>query len=119
MMTHIFFSGKLPRWLGFDRGPITIIGNRATPHQGQIFESAGRKTSFAPSYRMVIDLATDEVNTPLPVVRPTGGFPNGTVRIFSTGFMGNTKNSALRQKMGILNLNKDDKSHVSDYYIYQ
>jgi penicillin G amidase len=65
MMTHILFSGKLPRWLGFDRGPITIIGNRATPHQGQIFESAGRKTSFAPSFRMVIDLATDEAHTAL------------------------------------------------------
>ncbi|MCU0597817.1 MAG: penicillin acylase family protein [Desulfobacterales bacterium] len=65
MLTHIFFSGKLPRWLGFDRGPVTIIGNRATPHQGQIFESAGRKTTFAPSYRMVIDLATDEVNSVL------------------------------------------------------
>ncbi len=65
MMTHIFFSGKLPKWLGFDRGPITIIGNRATPHQGQIFESAGRKTSFAPSYRMVIDLGTDEVSSAL------------------------------------------------------
>jgi penicillin G amidase len=65
MMTHIFFSGKLPKWLGFDRGPITIIGNRATPHQGQIFESAGRKTSFAPSFRMVTDLATDEASTAL------------------------------------------------------
>lgn len=61
MMTHIFFAGRLPKLLGFDRGPITIIGNRATPHQGQIFESAGRKTSFAPSYRMVIDLSTDDL----------------------------------------------------------
>ncbi len=65
MMTHMFFSGKLPKWLGFDRGPITLMGNRATPHQGQIFESAGRKTSFAPSYRMVIDLATDEIHSAL------------------------------------------------------
>ena len=65
MMTHILFSGRLPKWLGFDRGPITIIGNRATPHQGQIFESAGRKTSFAPSYRMVTDLSTDDIHTSL------------------------------------------------------
>jgi len=49
VMKNILFNGKLPRFLGFDRGPITIIGSLATPHQGQIFESAGRQTSFAPS----------------------------------------------------------------------
>ncbi|MFH1514199.1 MAG: penicillin acylase family protein, partial [bacterium] len=63
MLTNIFFGGKLPRFLGFDRGPITIIGSLATPHQGQIFESAGRQTSFAPSYRMITDLSKDEVYT--------------------------------------------------------
>ncbi|MFO7558435.1 MAG: penicillin acylase family protein [Desulfobacterales bacterium] len=63
MLSNIFFGGKLPRFLGFDRGPITIIGSLATPHQGQIFESAGRKTSFAPSYRMITDLSRDEVYT--------------------------------------------------------
>ena len=63
MMKNILFDGKLPKFLGFDRGPITIQGNLATPHQGQVFESAGRQTTFAPSFRMVIDLATDEMNT--------------------------------------------------------
>jgi penicillin G amidase len=63
MLNNIFFGGKLPRFLGFDRGPITIIGDLATPHQGQIFESAGRKTSFAPSYRMVTDMASNELHT--------------------------------------------------------
>ncbi len=63
IMKNILFDGKLPKFLGFDRGPITIIGNLATPHQGQIFESAGRQTTFAPGLRMVIDLATDEINT--------------------------------------------------------
>jgi penicillin amidase len=62
-LTNILFGGKLPRFLGFDRGPVTIIGSLATPHQGQIFESAGRKTSFAPSFRMVTDLATDDIYT--------------------------------------------------------
>jgi penicillin G amidase len=65
MLENIFFGGKLPRFLGFDRGPITLIGDLATPHQGQIYESAGRKTTFAPSYRMVTDLATDEIHTNL------------------------------------------------------
>jgi len=63
MMKNILFDGKLPKFLGFDRGPITIIGSLATPHQGQVFESAGRQTTFAPSIRMVIDLSTDEMKT--------------------------------------------------------
>lgn len=63
VLKNILFNGKLPRFLGFDRGPITIIGSLATPHQGQIFESAGRQTSFAPSFRMVTDLSTDEIYT--------------------------------------------------------
>jgi len=63
IMKNIVFDGKLPKFLGFDRGPITIIGSLATPHQGQVFESAGRQTTFAPGFRMVIDLATDEMNT--------------------------------------------------------
>ena len=61
IMKNILFDGKLPKFLGFDRGPITIIGNLATPHQGQIFESADRLTTFAPSLRMVTDMSTDEL----------------------------------------------------------
>ena len=64
-MDHILFGGRLPRWLGFDRGPITIIGSRATVHQGQIFRSDGRTTSFCPSFRIVSDLSVDEVYTNL------------------------------------------------------
>ncbi|MFH1982098.1 MAG: penicillin acylase family protein [Pseudomonadota bacterium] len=56
-MTHIFFGGKLPGWLGFDYGPVTGIGNRATIHQGQIYRSADRATTFFASLRMVSDLA--------------------------------------------------------------
>lgn len=63
MMRHILFGGRLPRFLGFDRGPLTLIGSRATPHQGQIYESAGRQTTFAPSYRMATDLSTDRIHT--------------------------------------------------------
>ncbi len=63
MLKNILFNGKLPRFLGFDRGPVTIIGSLATPHQGQIFESVGRQTSFAPSFRMVTDLSTDDIYT--------------------------------------------------------
>ncbi|MCK5311146.1 MAG: penicillin acylase family protein, partial [Desulfobacteraceae bacterium] len=38
IMKNILFDGKLPKFLGFDRGPITIQGSLATPHQGQVFE---------------------------------------------------------------------------------
>ena len=65
-LTHIFFAGKLPRLLGFDRGPVPLRGGRATPHQGQVYRSAGRDTSFAPSYRLIVDLGDDEAHTCLP-----------------------------------------------------
>lgn len=65
MMNHLLFGGKLPRFLGFDFGPITIRGGRATPHQGQIYRSAGRTTSFVASYRMVTDFAEDACHTNL------------------------------------------------------
>jgi len=63
ILKNILFDGKLPKFLGFDRGPVTIIGSLATPHQGQIFESAGRLTTFAPSYRMITDMAEDHIHT--------------------------------------------------------
>ena len=64
-LTHLILGEKLPGVAGFDRGPIPLRGGRATPHQGQIYKSAGRVTSFTPSFRMVADLATDEVHTNL------------------------------------------------------
>jgi len=56
MMTNILLGGKIPGPAGFDVGPIEIPGGRATPHQGQIYESAGRRTSFVPSFRMMVDM---------------------------------------------------------------
>ncbi len=64
-LTNILFAGKLPRWLGFDRGPIPLPGGRATPHQGQVYVSGGRQTSFAPSMRLVADLAEGSLRTAL------------------------------------------------------
>jgi penicillin amidase len=65
MMTNIFFNGKLPRILGFDRGPFIAMGNRATIHQAQLYSSHGRRSSFLPSFRFVTDVATDEMHTTL------------------------------------------------------
>ncbi len=55
MMKHLTLGGRFPVWAGFDRGPIVLRGNRATIHQGQVYRSGGRVTSFAPSYRLVTD----------------------------------------------------------------
>jgi penicillin amidase len=64
-LKHLVLGEKLPIFAGFDRGPIILRGGRATPHQGQIYKSAGRTTSFTPSFRMVTDLAQDEVHSNL------------------------------------------------------
>lgn len=72
VMTDIFFAGKLPRWLGFDHGPVELAGNRATVVQGGLFRAHGRLTTFAPSWRMVTDLAADRAFTVL-AGGPTGG----------------------------------------------
>jgi penicillin G amidase len=64
-MTNILFNGKLPAFLGFDRGPVVAIGNRATIHQGQIYRSGGRDTTFLPSLRIITDFASDDMYTNL------------------------------------------------------
>ncbi len=65
-LTNIFFAGKLPRLLGFDRGPVPLRGGRATLHQGQVYRSGNRETSFAPSYRLIVDLGEETAHTCLP-----------------------------------------------------
>jgi penicillin amidase len=84
LMTNILFGGRLPRVFGFDRGPITIRGGRATIHQGQIYRSAGRNTSFVPSFRMILDLGEDAAHTNL------AGGPSD--RRFSKWYDSDTKN---------------------------
>jgi penicillin amidase len=65
VLRHILLGGKLPRFFGFDRGPVSIAGGRATIHQAQIFRHRGRTTSFVPSLRVVVDLAGDEIQSSL------------------------------------------------------
>jgi penicillin amidase len=57
VLRHLLFGGKFPRFMGFDYGPIAIRGGRATVHQGQIYRSAGRDTSFVPTFRFVTDFS--------------------------------------------------------------
>ncbi len=65
LMKNMFFDGKLPRFLGFDRGPITLKGGRSTVHQGQVFKAQGRNSSFGPSIRVIVDMAEDHLQTNL------------------------------------------------------
>lgn len=64
-MTNIFFDGRLPRFFGFDHGPVELPGGRATVVQGGLFTAHGRLTTFAPSWRFVTDLGSDTVFTVL------------------------------------------------------
>lgn len=63
---HILFGGKLPAFLGFDKGPYALPGGRATISQGQIYKSAGRTTSFAASIRLVSDMSSDTLISNMP-----------------------------------------------------
>lgn len=81
---HILFGGKLPKFLGFDLGPISLPGGRATISQGQIYKAAGRTTSFAASIRIISDMATDEVISNMP------GGPSG--RRFSKWYKNDLEN---------------------------
>lgn len=63
ILKHIILGGKFPLFFRIDRGPVGLPGNRATIHQGQIYRSAGRDTSFAPSYRMVADMNEPGLHT--------------------------------------------------------
>jgi penicillin amidase len=65
MMKNIFFDGRLPKWLGFDFGPIQVQGNRATIVQGGIFTAHNRQTTFTPSWRFITDLGEDSALTVL------------------------------------------------------
>lgn len=64
MMKNIMFGGRLPKWLGFDYGPIEIIGSRATIPQGQIFKTfGGRQATFSPTFKFVTDFAEDCIHS--------------------------------------------------------
>jgi penicillin amidase len=65
MMKNVFFDGRLPRWTGFDHGPVELPGNRATIVQGGIFTAHHRQTTFTPSWRFITDLGDDRALTAL------------------------------------------------------
>jgi penicillin amidase len=65
LIKNIFFDGALPSFLGFDKGPYNIEGNRATIVQGAVYKAHGRETTFCPSYRFISDLGSLKAETAL------------------------------------------------------
>ncbi len=65
MLRHLLFGGKVPALFGFDRGPVSMAGGRATIHQVQTVRSVHRATTIVPSFRMVADMAADDIHTTL------------------------------------------------------
>ena len=65
LMKHLVFGGRLPKFLGFDYGPIELRGSRSTIPQGQIFSSGGRVATFSPTYKFIADFAEDGIHTVL------------------------------------------------------
>ena len=63
---NIFFAGRLPKIFGFDYGPYDRIGSRATIPQSQHFNAMGHPSTIAPTYRVIADLATDELHANIP-----------------------------------------------------
>ncbi len=63
LLANMLFGEKFPKFFGFDYGPISLPGNRATIPQGQIFKSANRITTFTPSFRFLTDMIGNEVHT--------------------------------------------------------
>jgi penicillin amidase len=64
-LSNMLLGGKLPKIAGFDKGPFPLRGGRATIHQGQVYRSAGRDTSFAPSFRLITDMGERTVHSNL------------------------------------------------------
>lgn len=64
-MNYLLFDGKLPKFFGFDIGPIQLNGNRATIDTFQIYREGKRKIVTSASYRMVTDLAEPAIYSSL------------------------------------------------------
>jgi penicillin G amidase len=64
-LRHLVFGGRLPLSLGFDRGPVSLSGGRATPCQTQFFSAGRREGALAATIRLNTDLGEDSLHTNL------------------------------------------------------
>ncbi|MCI5055745.1 MAG: penicillin acylase family protein [Flavobacteriales bacterium] len=99
-LKNILLGDSLPSWLGFNKGPIPLEGGRATIHQGQVYRSANRTSSFGPSFRIVTDMATNAIET-----NYIGGVSD---RRFSSNYTNDVKNWQNKEfRKYIINSGKD------------
>lgn len=56
LFKNLLFGEKFPTWFGFDKGPISLPGGRATIQQGQVYKAGERTTTFSPSVRFTSDM---------------------------------------------------------------
>jgi len=90
VMRHLLLGGKLPAFLGFDRGPLPLVGSRGTVSQGQVYKHGGRDTSVAASYRFVTDFGAEGAHTCLaggPSDRRFSGWYTTDVQRWLTGHL--------------------------------
>jgi penicillin G amidase len=64
-MNYLLFDGRLPKFFGFDAGPIQLNGNRATVDTFQIFKEGKRRFVTSASYRFITDMGRHAVYTAL------------------------------------------------------
>jgi len=60
---NILMGNKVPAWMKLGAKAIPLLGGRATPHQGQIYRSDGRETSFSPTVRTVCSMNDQILHT--------------------------------------------------------
>lgn len=64
-LRHLLFAGRLPLALGFDRGPISLAGGRASPCQTQFYMAGRREGCVGATIRINADLGEDALHTNL------------------------------------------------------
>jgi penicillin amidase len=64
-LLHLMFAGRLPLALGFDRGPIPLVGGRASPCQTQFYTVGKRQGCLGATIRINADLGEDALHTNL------------------------------------------------------
>jgi penicillin G amidase len=77
MMKNILLGGRLPRFFGFDYGPLELIGGRTTISISQIFKTGERVATFSPTYRFITDFSENKIYSVLaggPSDRRFSGF---------------------------------------------
>lgn len=92
-LNNLFFGGRLPAWTHMDQGDYALPGNHATVLQGYTFTVGTRATSFAPCYRMVADLAGEDLWSNYPGGPHESRFSRSYCTVFEDWLNGTYRNN--------------------------